>query len=117
MRITGAIEYETEYGDHGVKVIATWSIPYDAFFRRGEIEEIEAGDSVLLSRLRLEAGGIFRDLALPVGPMLAEFLKSYEASVKGREAELINLFTEDCRGSHEYRQESRQSRQREAAIK
>jgi hypothetical protein len=115
MRVTGEIEYETEHGNHGINVVATWSVPYAALVYRGEIEAIEAVDNVLLTRLTLKAGGSFRDLALPVGPMLVEFQKSYETSVRGCDAELAELFTADCRRSHEYRTEQRQTHQRERA--
>lgn len=115
MRITGSIKYETEHGSHGVDIVATWDVPYFGYAKGEVIEEIEAGDRVLLTKLTLVVDGISRDLTLPVGPMLAGMLKAYEEVAAGCRDELIELFCEDARETHRFHLEEKYTRQRELA--
>lgn len=115
MRITGSIEFKTEHGSHGVDIVATWDVPYVGWAKGEVIEEIEAGDRVLLTKLTLVVDGISRDLTLPVGPMLAGFLKAYEEVAADNRDELIELFCEDARDTYHFHLEQEFTRQRELA--
>ena len=115
MRITGSVEYTTEHGSHGVDIVCTWDVPYFGWANGETIEEIEAGDNVLLTKLKLVAGGIERELALPVGPMLAAFLKSFESAAIACQDELTDLFCEDARDTHNFHREEQYSRERDWA--
>lgn len=113
MRVTGSIKYETEHGNHGVRILATWDVPYAAWTKGDVIEEVEVSGEVQLRKLQLFAGIIGRELTLPVGPMLAEFVKAYEESTAGCESELADMFCDDLRSKRDYYREEKYERQRE----
>ena len=115
MRVTGSIEYQTEHGDNGVYIRATWDVPYTGWTKGEQIEEVEVSGEVLLRKLQLFAGNIERELTLPVGPMLAEFVKAYEKSVEGCGDELAELFCEDIRDSRDFHREEKYARERDLA--
>lgn len=115
MQVTGSIEYKTEHGNNGVYIVATWDVPYAGWTKGEHITEVEVSGEVLLHKLQLFAGNIERELALPVGPMLAEFVKAYEKSVEGCEVELAELFCEDIRDNHNFEREQQYARERDWA--
>lgn len=100
MRINGKIDYQLEHGEGLAGVISEWSVPYSAWLRRGQLEEVEADGLPALIKLTLKVGSVRRELDLPPPDELRQWQDVWRRGSRLCEAELLELFASDALASH-----------------
>ncbi len=114
-RITRSIEYQTEHGESGVAVLATWSVPFSLEVTRDKVEDAEADGIPTLVSLELQVGDATRELPLPDSDEMKQWMAAWVKATKGCEHEMLEQACTEYRDSFYGDLEDEYERRRELA--